>query len=426
VLPKRFVRVRLSSQLLAMEDVEDTPIFQERVSYLEGQSKTIKAEVKLLLAQAHSFAKAGIEYAEAGKAFAAKAEELGKVMPALQSVAEGLKGLYVLVETMSKQHRELTLPLEQLCTEIRQAKQMRADMDKAAEEFYSSLSKSLALRSDAEPGVQLEIDREGMRRRGRFDLLRLEYLGRLSDISSRRHQHFIAFFGNVVQALVTMLQSGLDSLQHASPVSAESNLTASDEQRERQEMRMQLITSHIEEHEALTQVPSHRSSGGVGAGDMSRQNSQQQSKLQHVCEMRGWLGKCASRHRGGPRGGRYDHRQSRYWSVLSGGKLFLYKNWRESPKHVFDLLLCTVREARNVPERFCFEIISPSNSVLLQAETQSTMAGWTQVIQNATGKALDAQVGSCHGEGRRKRNRNTNRRRKRRRNRNREHALEAQ
>ena len=54
-----------------MEEVEDTPIFQERVSYLEGQSKTIKAEAKLLLAQAHSFAKAGIEYAEAGKAFRA-------------------------------------------------------------------------------------------------------------------------------------------------------------------------------------------------------------------------------------------------------------------------------------------------------------------------------------------------------------------
>ena len=28
--------------------------------------------------------------------------------------------------------------------------------------------------------------------------------------------------------------------------------------------------------------------------------------------------------------------------MLSDGKLFLYKNWRDPPKHVFDLLLCTV------------------------------------------------------------------------------------
>ena len=81
-----------------------------------------------------------------------------------------------------------------------------------------------------------------------------------------------------------------------------------------------------------------------------------------------------------------------------------------------------------MPERFCFEIISPSNAVVLQAETQSAMVAWTkvrgmhvigrtargakpktgcnfrdcfldldlslgapQVIQNATGKALDQQ-----------------------------------
>jgi len=379
----------------AMEEVEDTPIFQERVSYLEGQSKTIKAEVKVLVAQAHSFARAGVEYAEAGKAFAAKAEELGKVMPALQSAAHGLKGLYALVEQMAGLHHELTLPLEQLCTEIKKNKQMRTDMDRAAEDFYSSLGKSLALRADAEPALQLVADREGMRRRGRFDLLRLEYLGRLSDISSRRHHHFIEFFGNVIMKLMAMLQSGLEVIQDASPVLA-ADSKADDEQKERQQMRLQLITSHIEEHEALlptsTQPPSTRPGGGGGGGGGDLCRLYTQSKLQYVCEMRGWLGKCASRHRAAPRSGRHDHRQSRYWSVLSGGKLFLYKNWRDTPKHVFDLLLCTVREPRNVPERFCFEIISPSNSAVLQAETASGMAAWTQVIQNATGKALDAQM----------------------------------
>ena len=32
-----------------------------------------------------------------------------------------------------------------------------------------------------------------------------------------------------------------------------------------------------------------------------------------------------------------------------------------------------------MPERFCFEIISPSNAVVLQAETQSAMVAWTKV-----------------------------------------------
>ena len=103
-----------------MEEVEDTPIFQERVTYLEGQSKAIKAEVKLLIGQAHAFAHAGVQYAEAGKAFAAKADELGAVMPALQSVGAGLKELFKLVEIMSQKQNELTQPLEQLCAQIKQ------------------------------------------------------------------------------------------------------------------------------------------------------------------------------------------------------------------------------------------------------------------------------------------------------------------
>ena len=112
-----------SSALLVqcgMEEVEDTPIFQERVTYLEGQSKAIKAEVKLLIGQAHAFAHAGVQYAEAGKAFAAKADELGAVMPALQSVGAGLKELFKLVEIMSQKQNELTQPLEQLCAQIKQ------------------------------------------------------------------------------------------------------------------------------------------------------------------------------------------------------------------------------------------------------------------------------------------------------------------
>lgn len=43
------------------------------------------------------------EYAEAGKAFAAKAEDFGRVMPAMQSVASGLKNLHSLLQMMTTQ-----------------------------------------------------------------------------------------------------------------------------------------------------------------------------------------------------------------------------------------------------------------------------------------------------------------------------------
>mmetsp|Transcript_15363 Transcript_15363/g.51585 ORF Transcript_15363/g.51585 Transcript_15363/m.51585 type:complete len:770 (-) Transcript_15363:36-2345(-) len=374
-----------SSFYSTLEEVEDTPIFHERVAYLEGQAKVIKTELKTLITQANAFAKAGLEYSEAGKVFASKAEELAGKVPALQNVASCLHEFFQLMMEMSNQiSQKYTLPLEELCNEIKKAKDLRSKLDQAADNFYTSLSKSLSLRQDADMNLQLETDREGMRRRGLYDLRRVEYLSKLSDIASKRHQSIIGFFSEVVNGQVTFLERGHTLMNENGPfvmdINADEDLKLL---HDRQHMRMQLMTSHIEEHEALK--PAMNQPGRDVNRDVNRN-----SKLASVYEMRGWLGKCSyNRHRSASR---HDHRQARYWSVLSSGKLFLYKNWRDPPKHVFDLLLCTVKEARHVSERFCFELISPSTSRILQAETHSAMAAWMTVIQNATGKLLDEQV----------------------------------
>jgi len=139
------------------------------------------------------------EYAEAGKAFAARAEEFGRVMPAMQSVASGLKNIHSLVQMMATQiSKELVKPLEAELAEIRNAKQVKVSLDQASDNFYASLNKSLAMRSDADAAALLEADRAAMRHKGRFELLRLEYLSCLTDLSARRHHRVLAFFRHVL------------------------------------------------------------------------------------------------------------------------------------------------------------------------------------------------------------------------------------
>lgn len=48
---------------------------------------------------------------------------------------------------------------------------------------------------------------------------------------------------------------------------------------------------------------------------------------------------------------------------------------------VEDLRLCTIRIADDVERRFCFEVISPSKSFLLQAESEDVRQAWIQAIQ---------------------------------------------
>jgi len=46
-----------------------------------------------------------------------------------------------------------------------------------------------------------------------------------------------------------------------------------------------------------------------------------------------------------------------------------------------DVRLCTVRNADDVERRFCFEIISPGKSFLLQADSSEVREAWISAIQ---------------------------------------------
>ena len=46
-----------------------------------------------------------------------------------------------------------------------------------------------------------------------------------------------------------------------------------------------------------------------------------------------------------------------------------------------DVRLCTVRLADDVDRRFCFEIISPGKSFLLQCDSEEAREAWIGAIQ---------------------------------------------
>lgn len=54
-----------------------------------------------------------------------------------------------------------------------------------------------------------------------------------------------------------------------------------------------------------------------------------------------------------------------------------------------NLLLTTIRPAREVERRFCFEIVSPHETLVFQAENEANMAHWVSIVQNAIASALN-------------------------------------
>ena len=84
--------------------------------------------------------------------------------------------------------------------------------------------------------------------------------------------------------------------------------------------------------------------------------------------------------------------QRRYFAVEEGF-FIAYKTIPERkevrPVPVINLLLCTVKLVPDPDRRFCFELVSPTCTYLLQAPSQDELMTWIAVIQNAIQAALD-------------------------------------
>ncbi|MCI4376930.1 hypothetical protein PGIGA_G00197490 [Pangasianodon gigas] len=54
---------------------------------------------------------------------------------------------------------------------------------------------------------------------------------------------------------------------------------------------------------------------------------------------------------------------------------------------VEDLRLCTVKQCEDVERRFCFEVVSPNKSCMLQADSEKLRQFWTKAVQNSIATA---------------------------------------
>lgn len=84
---------------------------------------------------------------------------------------------------------------------------------------------------------------------------------------------------------------------------------------------------------------------------------------------------------------------------MSGGQLHEYSNWKkqlESHIDPINLRFATVREARTVERRFCFEVITPQIRRIYQATSQEEAQNWIRTIQNSIESLLNGTSSSVN------------------------------
>ncbi|KAL1505365.1 hypothetical protein ABEB36_004949 [Hypothenemus hampei] len=81
---------------------------------------------------------------------------------------------------------------------------------------------------------------------------------------------------------------------------------------------------------------------------------------------------------------------NRRWFYLYDNKLVYRKRSSDEPETVMedDLRLCTIKPITEGDRRFCFEIVSPSKSHILQADSDEIYQLWIEALQKAIGAAI--------------------------------------
>uniref|UniRef100_A0AAQ4RY45 Arf-GAP with coiled-coil, ANK repeat and PH domain-containing protein n=1 Tax=Gasterosteus aculeatus aculeatus TaxID=481459 RepID=A0AAQ4RY45_GASAC len=79
---------------------------------------------------------------------------------------------------------------------------------------------------------------------------------------------------------------------------------------------------------------------------------------------------------------------NRRWFSIQNSQLVYQKKLKDSLTVVVeDLRLCSVKPCEDIERRFCFEVLSPSKSCMLQAESEKLRQAWIQAVQASIASA---------------------------------------
>lgn len=81
----------------------------------------------------------------------------------------------------------------------------------------------------------------------------------------------------------------------------------------------------------------------------------------------------------------------RWFSLRSDYLIYSTRGKDEAPTIAANLRLATVKLHENPDRRFCFEVVSPVKSYVLQAESEQEMKEWIECLQDAIGRALNSE-----------------------------------
>ncbi|XP_078281330.1 arf-GAP with coiled-coil, ANK repeat and PH domain-containing protein 3 isoform X3 [Rhinoraja longicauda] len=353
------------------ECVKDSPRFRATIEEVETDVVEIEAKLDKLVKLCSGMIDAGRSYNTANKYFVNGIRDLSQQCRKDEMVSECLQKFGESLQEMINYHmilcdqaqRSVRLQLHNFVKEdVRKFKETKKHFDKVREDLDLALIKNAqATRSKAHE-VEEATGTLTMTRKC-FRHLALDYVLQINVLQAKKKFEILDAMLSFMHAQYTFFQQGYDLLKELDPymkkLATELDQLVIDSAVEKREM---------EHKHALIQQRTLLQ-------DFSYDDSKVEFNIDapNGVVMEGYLFKRASNA---------FKTWNRRWFSIQNSQLVYQKKMKDALTVVVDdLRLCSVKPCEDIERRFCFEVVSPNKSCMLQADSEKLRLGWIQAVQ---------------------------------------------
>ncbi|XP_054646603.1 arf-GAP with coiled-coil, ANK repeat and PH domain-containing protein 2-like isoform X4 [Dunckerocampus dactyliophorus] len=381
------------------ECLKDSPRFRATIEEVEGDVCELESKLDKLVKLCIGMIDAGKAYNAANKQFVNGIRELALQSTKDEVIESSLSKFAESLQEMINYHtilfdqaqRSIKTQLQTFVKDdLRKFKEAKKQFDKVSEEKEAALIKNAQAPRNKQHEVE-EATNILTATRKCFRHIVLDYVLQINVLQSKRRSEILKSMLSFMYAHLTFFHQGYDLFSELQPLmkqlGGQLDQLVVDAAKEKRDMEQKHST--IQQKAALQDVtelhalPDYRN---FCAWRSSSDFSNDDTKLEYNVDadngiaMEGYLFKRASNA---------FKTWNRRWFSIQNNQLVYQKKFKDNPTVVVeDLRLCTVKHCEDLERRFCFEVVSPTKSCMMQADSEKLRQAWIKAVQNSIATAF--------------------------------------
>ncbi|XP_053726022.1 arf-GAP with coiled-coil, ANK repeat and PH domain-containing protein 2-like isoform X1 [Synchiropus splendidus] len=381
------------------ECLKDSPRFRATIEEVEGDVCELESKLDKLVKLCIGMIDAGKAYNAANRQFVNGIRELAQQSTEDEVIESSLTKFAESLQEMINYHtilfdqaqRSIKTQLQTFVKDdLRKFKEAKKQFDKVSEEKETALIKNAQAPRNKQHEVE-EATNILTATRKCFRHIVLDYVLQINVLQSKRRSEILKSMLSFMYAHLTFFHQGYDLFSELQPLmkqlGGQLDQLVVDAAKEKRDMEQKHST--IQQKAALQDVtepdslPDFRN---FCAWRSTSDFSNDDTKLEYNVDadngiaMEGYLFKRASNA---------FKTWNRRWFSIQNNQLVYQKKFKDNPTVVVeDLRLCTVKHCEDIERRFCFEVVSPTKSCMMQADSEKLRQAWIKAVQNSIATAF--------------------------------------